>query len=108
MLSIPLRAVPEYVQDITLEETPYRFTVKWNTRGEYYTLDIATSEGVLLIAGLKLALNAALLRKHPGRGLPPGELIVIDPSGAYDPISFDDPEERISLVYVTEAEYAAL
>jgi hypothetical protein len=108
MLTIPLRAVPEYVQEVTLEDTPYRFSFKWNTRGEYYSLDIATAEGVLLIAGLKLALNAALIRKHPGRGLPPGELLVIDPSGAYDAIAFEDVETRISLVYVTESEYAAV
>jgi hypothetical protein len=103
MQSIPLRAVPEYVQEVTLEETPYRFTFKWNTRGAYYSIDIATAEGVALVSGLKMALNAALLRKHPGRGLPPGELIVIDPSGSYEPIAFDDPEQRISLIYVTES-----
>ncbi len=108
MLTIPLRALPSYVQEVTLEDVPYRMVFKWNTRGEYYTVDIQTAEGVLIVAGLKLALNAALLRKHPGRGLPPGELLVIDASGAYDRVAFADVEERISLIYVTEDEYAAL
>jgi hypothetical protein len=108
MVTIPMRALPEFVQEVTLEDEPYRFTTKWNTRGEYYTMDIATAEGELLIAGLKIALNAVLLRRHPGRDLPPGEITVIDPSGAYDKIAFEDVETRISLVYWTEAELAAL
>lgn len=108
MVRIPLRALPSYVQEVTLENIPYRMVFKWNTRGEYYTVDIETAEGTMLVAGIKLALNAAMLRRHPGRGLPPGELLVIDPSGAYDKITFDDAEERISLMYVTEDEYAAV
>jgi hypothetical protein len=108
MVTIPIRALPSYVSEVTLENVAYRFVFKWNTRGEYYTIDIETAEGELLVAGLKMALKAALLRRHPGRGLPPGEIVVIDPSGSNAAIAFDDPEERISLVYVTEAEYAAL
>lgn len=108
MVRIPLRALPAYVQEVTLENVPYRLVFKWNTRGEYYTIDFQTAEGTLLLAGVKMALNAAMLRRHPGRGLPPGEILVIDPSGAYDKIAFDDVEERISLMYATEAEYAAV
>lgn len=108
MLTIPLRARPSYVQEVTLENVAYRMVVNWNTRGEYFALDIETAEGTLLIAGLKLALNAPLLRKHPGRGLPPGELLVVDPGGGVDKISYMDIEDRIELVYVTEAEYAAI
>lgn len=108
MLTIPLRALGHYVQEVTLEDVPYRFVITWNTRGQYYTLDIETAEGTLLVAGLKLALNTTLLRRHPGRDLPPGELSVIDPSGAFDSIAFGDVETRIALVYTTEDEYAAL
>ena len=108
MVTIPLRALPQYTQEVTLENVPYRMVFRWNTRGAYYTVDIQTAEGVLLVAGLKLALDAALLRRHPGRGLPPGELVVIDPSGSFVPIAFGDVETRICLVYAPEGEYAAL
>ena len=108
MLTIPLRNLPEYTLDVTLEAVAYKFRVKWNYRGQYYTLEILTVEGTQLIGAMKLALNAALLRRHPGRGLPPGELLVVDSKQDPRVITEDDLEERIALVYVTEAEYAAL
>jgi len=108
MLTIPLRNLPESVFDVTLEEVAYKFRVKWNHRGQYYTLDILTKENTLIIGGLKLALNATLLRRHPGLGLPPGDLIVVDSKDDNSVIEQDDLEERISLVYLTEAELAAL
>ena len=108
MQTIPLRNLPEYTLDVTLEAVAYKFRVKWNYRGQYYTLEILTVEGDLLIGAMKLALNATLLRRHPGRGLPPGELTVIDSKGETRDITQNDLEERIALVYVTEAELAAL
>lgn len=108
MTVIPIRALPEFVEDVTLDETPYRLRVKWNTRGAYYTVEFATAAGVALVSGMKLALNASLLLKHPDRGLPAGEIVVIDPSGGTAKIAFEDFDTRVSLVYLTEAEYAAL
>ena len=108
MITIPTRALPEYILDVTLDAVPYRGVIKWNTRGAYYTLDILTREGDPIVSGLKLCLNARLIQKHPGRGLPTGELFVVDPSGGLTVILYDDLEGRISLTYATEAELAAL
>lgn len=105
---IPLRALPAYTLDVSLEGSAYKFRVKWNYRGQYYTLDVLTKEGVDIVAGMKLALNAQILLAHPGLGLPPGELFVVDTSGSNDVISEQDIEDRIDLVYLTEAELAAI
>ncbi len=107
MVTIPIRALASYEQEITLEATPYRFVFNWNSRGEFMTLDVQTAAGVVLVAGMKLALNAAIFRMHAGRDLPPGELTVIDSAGRNNKITLADFEERIELVYVTEDEYAA-
>jgi hypothetical protein len=108
MIQIPMRALPESVSVVTFEVEPYRLTVKWNTRGAYYTLDVATREGVELVSGIKVALNAALFRRYPAQSLAPGELLVLDPSGEESVILFDDVEGRVALIYVTEEEYAAI
>lgn len=108
MLVIALRELPEYTLDVSLEGSAYKFRVKWNHRGQYYTLDILTKEGVELVAGMKMALNTAFLRRHPGRGLPPGELTLTDPAGDNSVITFENTENRVQLVYTTEAEYAAI
>lgn len=107
MITIPARALPAYTISVTLGGVPYLFTFKWNVRGAYYTLDILTRDAVLLIGGLKVVINSGLTRKFPSIELP-GELMAIDSSGENSPITFEDLGERVELVYLTEAEYAAI
>jgi hypothetical protein len=108
MITIPTRALAASTISVTLEGIPYLFTFKWNVRGAYYTLDISTRDAVLLVGGIKVVINSGLTRKFPGPGMPPGELLAIDASGGNAPITFDDLEERVELVYMTDEEYAAI
>lgn len=109
MITIPTRALPQYTISVTLEGVPYIFTFKWNVRGAYYTMDLLTSDNTLLVGGIKLVINSiGLIGKFPREGMPPGELLAIDASGNNAPITFDDLEERVELVYATEAEVAAI
>jgi len=103
---IPIRNFPEFTEDITLDGTAYKFRFKQNFRGQFDTLDVLTKEGVVLVAGMKLCLNTSLFKRHPGRGLPPGELFVVDLSGNNDVIEFEDFDGRIVLFYYTEDELA--
>lgn len=107
-LTIPLKALPEYSFEATLEEVPYLFTVKWNTRSEQYNLDIASRDGTELVSGLALLLDSEMIRNHAGLGLPRGGLVLLDPSGGRQDVTFQDLEDRCALLYITEAEYAAL
>jgi hypothetical protein len=107
MVTIPMRSLASFTQEVTLEGVPYRMVFKWNSRGAFMTLDFETAAGEMLVAGMKLPLNTAPLRMHPGRGLPPGELLMIDSAGRNAKITLDDIEKRIDLVYLTEDEYAA-
>jgi hypothetical protein len=108
MTTIPLRSLAEYTLEVTLGDQPYLLTVKWNTRAAHYTLDIATRDGTALVSGLGLLLNSELLRNHAGLGLPSGALMLIDAANVFTDVGFDDLEERTALVYLTEAEYAAI
>lgn len=108
MIKIPTRAIAAYTISITLEGVPYLFTFKWNVRGAYYTLDILTRDAVLLVGGIKVVINRGLIRKLPRTGMPPGELLVIDSSGDNTPITFEDLSERVEMIYMTDAEYAAI
>lgn len=107
-VKIPLRNLPAYTFDVSIEGSAYQFRVKWNYRGQYYTLDILTKEGVDILTSIKLALNVQPLRTHPGLGLPPGELFVLDLSGDNSVITQANIEDRIELIYLTEAEIAAI
>jgi hypothetical protein len=108
VITIPLRSLPEYTFSVTLENVPYIVTIRWNVRGAYYTMDLLSRDEVLLIGGIKLVINSGLTRKFPRPGMPPGELLAIDAGNDNTPIAFGDLDERVELVYVTEAEYAEL
>jgi hypothetical protein len=109
MVTIPLRSLSKYTFGVTLEDVPYIMTVRWNVRGAYYTLDILSSDDVLLLGGIKLVINSGgLIRKFPRPGMPPGELLAIDAGNDNTPIVFGDLDERVELVYLTDAEYVAI
>lgn len=108
MQTITLRSIPDYTLEVTLEEVVYQFRIRWIERAAQWSLDILDRAGVLLLGGLAMVLDSELLRSHTGRGLPPGVLVLIDPSGRTHAVTFDDLEERCALIYLTEAEYAAV
>jgi hypothetical protein len=108
VLTIPLKSLPDYTLEVTIDTVGYQFRVAWNERTEQWAMDILDRSNNLLVGGLGLVLNSELLQNHAGRSLPRGALMLIDASGSYADVSFDDLEERCALVYLTEAEYAAI
>ncbi len=105
---IPFSVFPAFTQEIILDNIPYRFTFNWNTRGTYWSVSIADRDEVKLISGIKLVMNFGLIRRYPGRDLPPGELIVADPSGEIERAGRDDFQDKVKLVYVEESDFATV
>jgi hypothetical protein len=108
LITIPLQALASYTFSVTLDLFPLQFTIRWNVRGAYYTLDILSRDSVLILGGIKLVVNSALIGKFPRAGMPPGELALVDAGGSNEVVTFEDLADRLSLVYATEAELAAL
>lgn len=104
MVTIPFFEFPAFTQEIVLDNTPFRFSFNWNTRGEFWTLIIANRDQVPLISGIKIVIDYELISKYPGRSLPPGELYAIDPSGELEKIGRNDFQDKAKLIYVTESE----
>lgn len=108
MITIPFKIFPSFTQEVTIEETPYVFRFDWNSRWQFWRMDISDREGNPLILGRKLVLYYELLKQFPDRGLPKGELYVIDPSLTnFSKITqFDFVNNRCSLVYFEESDFA--
>lgn len=108
MLVLPIASSPYFTQTATLDGEPYRFTFALSYRYQRYSMTISDRAGVTLLAGIPLVINRGLIHKFPGRNLPPGELMIVRRDGKLiDPA----PEKFVSvaqLIYITEAEYAAL
>lgn len=102
---IPFAEFAAFTQEVVLDNIPFRLSFNWNTRGEYWSMSIADRDEVKLISGIKLVMSYGLIRRYPGRGQPPGELIVVDPSGQVEKAGRDDFQDKISLVYISEDEF---
>lgn len=105
MVTIPFLDFPYFKIEVELDGTPYSLSFKWNSYGGFWSVgfkDIAQNE---LVNGIKLVLNYEHLKQFPDRGLPPGELWVIDPSSDTSKIQqYDFLNDRCFLNYVTEDE----
>ena len=101
-ISIPLSsASPFYKQNVELDGVVY------NYRGEYWALSIYEIDETVIIDNVRLTVGAEIISRY-GLTAPPGALSVIATDGTDDPIGRDDLGARISLIYTTGAEIAAI
>jgi len=111
MVQIPFFNATSFSQDISLDGTTYRMKIVWNTRGEFWTLSLFTLQDVPILLGIKLVLDSDLLVPYKTvQGIPPGDMIVFDPTNNRSRISFEDflSTRGLELLYATEVEVAAI
>lgn len=111
MVRIPMFDVASLTQQVVLDGFPFNLKIVWNTRGEFWTLSIFDTGNTPIVVGIKMVLGFALLTgyKHIST-LPPGNIYVSDPTiNAARPGRDDFTGDRqLELLYVTEAEIAAI
>lgn len=100
---IPTRSLPAFNFEMALEGVPYRFSFEWNSRREFWTMNIFTRTDVPLIVGIKLILNYELIRRYR-RNLPPGAIVAIDITGRLQRIGREDLGENVRLIYIPRDE----
>jgi hypothetical protein len=89
----------QYSVDVSLSLISYRLSLYWNERGQFWTLDIADTNEVIIAASIKLVADWELLGNLTQDGLPPGKLLCVDMSGASLDPGPDDLGTRVILVY---------
>ena len=88
-----------YTLDVSLSGRVYRFGLYWNTRGQFWSLDIFDQADNPLATGLKLVADWELIGGLGNSDLPPGFLYCVDTSGqGIDPTE-TDLGTRVILVY---------
>ena len=75
-----------FTESVTLGDNEYQLSFVWNTRGEFWSMDIADANGNALLSGVRLVISYPLNTQHPGTGLPPGVFFVNDPNPDTDQI----------------------
>ncbi len=88
-----------FTVDVTLSGGVYRFFLYWNTRGQFWSLDILDSSDSPTAAGIKLVADWELISGLGNSALPPGFLYCVDTSGqGLDPTD-SDLGTRVILIY---------
>ncbi|MBU6427984.1 MAG: hypothetical protein KGR26_03150 [Cyanobacteria bacterium REEB65] len=88
-----------YTVDVSLSGGVYRFGLFWNTRGQFWSLDIFDQTDKALATGLKLVADWELISGLGNSALPPGFLYCVDTSGrGLDPTE-SDLGTRVILLY---------
>lgn len=100
MVLLPFSEFPSFTQEILLDNIPYKFNFKWNTRGEYWQMPIYDREENLLIS-VKIVLTFELLSLYRHFGGPQGELYALPMVNNVDRIERDSIGDTVELVYIT-------
>jgi hypothetical protein len=104
-VKLPFKDFAAFIEKVVLDGVPYQLRFRWNTVGEYWTLQISSIAGTIILAGIKIVLNYELIRDFRWLGGPPGELYAIDTTGELSTISRDAlPDGTVYLRYVPEAD----
>jgi len=111
IISVGVTDAAHFEQRVELEGVVYVMTFHWNARMGLWTLDVGLP-GVDVepsVAGLTIVANRFLLaRYHTIEGIPPGELIVLDPTLLSDGPGFDWDNHLLAYLTATEAETGVL
>lgn len=109
MKSIPIHKIfSDFSQTIELDGEIFQFRYKWNTRGEFWALDIYTSEGVSVLLGAKLVINSELITDYADSRLPKGALIPTDVTQTLSRIGRSDLGDKVQFLYLTKEEVEQL
>lgn len=88
----------DYSMSIKLSGSTYRLRFRWNSRQERWLMDIGDDAG-LILSSLVLNVGIALFRRYQSTRLPPGDLIVVDTTGANLEAGINDLGVRVQPIY---------
>lgn len=102
ILEIPVRRDSYcFFETVALGDSAYMFSFRYNSRMGRWIMDIADYSGNPLLSGIPLLPSYPLTDKFIGKipGLPPGNFVVIDETGAERIPGIDNLGVDIKLIY---------
>lgn len=108
MIVLPLIDQNDFVLEANLDDITYFLRFSWNSEAEIWVMGIENANNEIILQGVVLVANVALLAQFRSFDLPAGEFIayVDNDLATIGRNSFLDG--TAVLYYMTEAEYAAL
>jgi hypothetical protein len=104
MLTIPVLDANDSLTEVVLDERTFFLHLAWNSEAELWALSIENAYNELIIAGIAVVPDSALVDRFRHLPVPAGELMAITPDGR-DTISRPAlPSGDVALVYIEAAE----
>ncbi len=109
MIALPfLPSIPFQRFTTTIEEEPYDFKVRWNSRDAAWYFDVQTGDGVILRQGVKIVLGTYLGRACTEGFFRTGVLWAVDTTSQAREATFDDLGTRVEVRYYSALEVQGL
>jgi len=99
--------IPQFSQQVSLDGVVYTLDFFYNTREDSWYLSILDVELTPIISARKMVADWPIMWRSRSASKPPGELWVIDESGAGLDPSLSDLGDRVKLLYADESEQSA-
>lgn len=89
-----------FQEEVVLDEIPYVFKFTYNTRMEFWTMNILTKDLEPIVQGIKIVLSYELISRFANPDLPQGQLYALDSGITETEVTRDNLGNIIQLVYV--------
>lgn len=105
---IPFQTASAFSEQVILDGTTYIIDIFWNSRQDAWHITFKDTSLNVLVAGIRLVQGVELLEQYPDRGLPPGELYIIDTNQDLEDIGRNDftNDRNLLFMYIPENEIA--
>lgn len=92
-------------QRVTLDGVVFGLRLRWNARAAAWVLEVYDAAGDALALGVTVRVGHPLLTPRGNRpGLPAGDIMAVDTTGAYRDPTLDDLGTRVELQYADASE----
>lgn len=100
ILQLPVRSdLAAYSFAIQLELVRYQFNFRFNDRLGLWIMDVAKSDGTLVVAGIPVQTDVDLIGRFEYPDMPPGLLLAYDETGNSKDAGRNDLGESVTLLY---------
>lgn len=105
MVVIPVKNDPSHEFSIVLDGVSYVLRFIWNTRFEYWAMNISDRDGNSIVDGIRVVSDYGLTEQLTVNGLPEGDFFVGRTDESFDKIGIDSfSNDEAVLVFLTKEE----